>query len=167
MHRFRLVWESGFPRRPGGRFSELMNVTRVLIVGENAHRASGLLRRLDSWACLVSFAESCAKALPLLKRHQFDFVLSQLMLSDGSADQFLRPLQGARTHVLFSHLLEDDCLWLHVLDRGQNRWWKPMLLRPEEFLILLERHIQRQYKGTLNPNGNVRDPDDDSSLVTA
>ena len=42
-----------------------------------------------------------------------------------------------------------------------------MLLRPEEFLILLERHIQRQYKDTLNPNGNVRDPDDDSSLATA
>lgn len=144
-----------------------MNVTRVLIVGENANRASGLLRRLDSWACLVSFAENCATALPLLKRHQFDFVLSQLMLSDGSADQFLRPLQGARTHVLFSHLVEDNCLWLHVLDRGQNRWWKPMLLRPEEFLILLERHIRRPCADSLNPNANPHDPDNDSPLVTA
>ena len=138
-------WQAG-----GGEIE--MIALRILIVGANPHRATALLKRLNAWACDITFAHTCAETLPLLGRHPFDFVFSQFMLCDGSADKFLRPLQGRRTHMFFSHLLENDCMWLHVLDRGRNRWWKPTLFQPEELLTLLERHFRREFADGVHPD---------------
>jgi hypothetical protein len=124
-----------------------MNTTttaRVLIVGENARRATDLLERLESLACEISFAENCAITLLLLKQHQFDIILSQLTLADGNACQFLGPLRGTRTHMFFSDGLENGCWWLRVLDRGQNLWLKPTLMGPWDLLFVLGRCIRQE-----------------------
>jgi hypothetical protein len=124
-----------------------MNTTtaaRVLIVGENAQRATDLLERLESLACEISFAENCAITLRFLKHHHYDFILSQLTLADGNASQFLRPLRGTCAYMFFSDVLENGCWWLRVLDRGQNLWRKPTLMGPGDFLFVLERCIREE-----------------------
>lgn len=125
-----------------------MTTVRVLIVGKNTQRTYALLRRLDGWSWDFCFAETCAEVMPLLNEHSFDFVLSQFMLPDGCADQFLAPLRGARTHMFISHLFENDCLWLHVLEKGQKR----QLIQPHHFLDLIERFIQRDVADVQHPD---------------
>jgi hypothetical protein len=97
----------------------------------------------------------------MLKSDPFDFVLSQLMLPDGSADQLLSLLQSTRTHVFFNLAFTNDCWWLHVLDGGQNRWWEPTLLPPEDFLVYIERDNQREFTETRPANGtsSFQDPE--------
>lgn len=130
----------------------MMTTVRILIVGKNTQRACGLLRRLDTRSWDFYFVETCVEVMPLLKEHSFDFVLSQFMLPDGCADQLLAPLRGARTHMFFSHLFENDCVWLHVLEKGQNRWWEPQLIQPHDFLDLIERFIQRDLADKQHPD---------------
>jgi hypothetical protein len=134
-----------------------MTTLRILVVGQNAHRATALLGRLDGWSCDFYFAATCAEAAPLLKERRFHFVLSQFMLSDGFADQFLPFLEGTRTHMFFSHLFENDCFWLHVLEGGRNRWWEPQLVQPHDFLSLVDRFVRRDFAG-----GHPALPDDSS-----
>src|SRR4029077_7279300 len=130
-----------------------MTAMRVLIVGPTARRATHVMCRLEGWGCDVCFVENCAEALRMLKSDPFDFVLSQLMLPDGSADQLLSLLQSTRTHVFFNLAFTNDCWWLHVLDGGQNRWWEPTLLPPEDFLVYIERDNQREFTETRPANG--------------
>lgn len=116
-----------------------MTLNRALVVGPHPRRAAVVLGLLEGQGCELCFAENCAQAFSLLKRTRFDLVLSQLMLNDGAADQFLRPLENTPAHVFFSSTLENDSWWLHALDGGRNCWWKPKLFRPEELAFFLQR----------------------------
>lgn len=158
---------AGVEIRRGVRESRKNSMTnRVLIVGTNVQRASLLLKRLYTWDCDVYFTERCAEALPLLRQDRFGLVLSQLFLPDGTADRFLKPLSGIPTHMFFSNFLEDDAWWLHVLDRGENRWWKPSLIRPEEFLFLVERLLRGENVDTRRSerSGRFRDANSTSRI---
>jgi hypothetical protein len=104
-----------------------MTTLRILIVGQNAHRATALLGRLDGWSCDFYFAATCAEAAPLLKERRFHFVLSQFMLSDGFADQFLPFLEGTRTHSsspIFSKMTAfGSMFWREAATAGGNHSW--------------------------------------------
>lgn len=138
-----------------------MTAMRVLIVGPTARRATDVICRLKSWACDVCFVENCAEALQMLKTDRFDLLLSQLMLPDGSADELLSRLQSTRIHMFLNFAFTNDCWWLHVLDGGQNRWWKPTLLPPEDFLTYIERCNRREFTETHRANGtsSSKDPE--------
>lgn len=132
-----------------------MSLPRVLIVGEKAVHASVLLGKLDSWAYDLHLVAGCLAALSALKEHSFGLVLSQLTLSDGTADRFFRPLRGTSAHMFFCNVLDNDSWWLHVLDRGENRWWKPRVLPPADFLIFLDRCIHQDRPADLASFGIV------------
>jgi hypothetical protein len=68
-----------------------------------------------------------------------DLVLSQIVLPDGTADQFLRPLEDASADVFFANSIEDGAWWLQVMIEGNNHWWKPLVLTPEQFAMYLDR----------------------------
>jgi hypothetical protein len=123
-----------------------MTAMKVLIVGPTAHRATDVICRFESCACDIWVVETRAETMRL-KPERFDFVLSQMNLPDGSADEILRLLEGTHTHMFVNLSFHNDCWWLHVLDRGQNRWWKPTLVSPEDFLTLIDRHARREFSG--------------------
>src|ERR1700740_3153976 len=120
----------GFPaveRRSRPRKRGHVTLNRTLIVGPHPQRAAAVLGLLEEQGCEVSFADNCAQANSLLKRMRFDLVLSQLMLNDGAADQFLRPLEKSAAHMFFSSTLENDSWWLPVLEEGKNCCRQPRL----------------------------------------
>ncbi|HYY73080.1 MAG TPA: response regulator [Candidatus Bathyarchaeia archaeon] len=120
-----------------------MNEIRVLMVGPNTHRATLLLDRLAQWRCAIFFAENCKSALAMLKTKQFDLVLSQLMLPDGTADQFLEPLESSHADVFCTSTIDDGAAWLRVLIRGKNSWLKPTLFTPQDFVAHLDRNLSQ------------------------
>ena len=132
-----------------------MGLPRVLIVGEKAVNASVLLGKLNSWACDLHFVPGCRAALSAFNERSFGLVLSQLTLSDGTSDRFFRPLRCTSAHMFFCNVLDNDSWWLHVLDNGENRWWKPRVLSPADFLLFLDRCVHQDCFGDLASFGIV------------
>jgi CheY-like chemotaxis protein len=61
----------------------------VLLVGNSPRNASILEDYLLKRGCDICFATSQKDALELLQRHVFDLVLSEFVLSDGTAYQLI------------------------------------------------------------------------------
>ena len=111
---------------------------KVLIVTPHSRPAAKLIDRLGRNGCKLYFARDCKSAKSMFRSTKMDLVLSQLVLPDGTADQFLHSLEGCPSQVFFANSLEDSSWWLHVLIQGKNHWWKPSLLSPGQFTEFLE-----------------------------
>jgi response regulator RpfG family c-di-GMP phosphodiesterase len=110
---------------------------RVLLVGNAARKASVLEDYLLKRGCDICFATSQKGALELLQRHQFDLVLSEFALSDGSAYQLMPPLRGTDTTMFFSNAVEDGCWWMNAIYEGEDHTEEPGM-RPAQFRVLLD-----------------------------
>jgi hypothetical protein len=116
----------------------------VLLVGDGARNAPVLEDHLRKRGCNISFASSKNEAMELLQHRQFDLILSEFMLSDGTALQFMSPLLGTKTTMFVSNTVEDGCWWMTAVFQGQDRTHEPGM-RPREFRIHLDEVLYDQF----------------------
>lgn len=118
-----------------------MKSKEVLIIGPRLKGTTRIVEHIVRRGCRLFFAENCESTRLVLKERRADLVLSQLVLSDGTADQILTLLEGASANAFCANSLEESAWWLHVLVDGKNHWWKPRLLSPEEFSTLFDAQL--------------------------
>ena len=116
----------------------------VLLVGDGARNAHVLEDHLRKRGCSICFASSKNEAMQLLQHRQFDLILSEFMLPDGTALQFMSSLLGTKTTMFVSNAVEDGCWWMTAVFQGQDRTQEPGM-RPREFRIRLDEVLYDQF----------------------
>lgn len=119
---------------------------KVLLVGSGARNAPILHDHLQRRGCDVFFATSLKEAIEMLNDRRFDLVLSEFMLSDGTAYHLVSPLRETDTTMFFSNAVENGCWWMLALYEGQDRGGESGM-RPTEFKILLDRILLKCSSG--------------------
>jgi len=99
----------------------------VLLVGETSRSSTQLMNWLCKRGCQCHFATSCKEACNLISRTHFDLVLSQYQLPDRTAFPLLDWLAGSPATLFLSTAVENGCLWLHMLERGESCVGAPLL----------------------------------------
>lgn len=81
-----------------------MNSPHILIVEDDAILGGAISQRLKLEGFHIAWAQSCAEALAALKRRHPDFVLSDIVLPDGSGEDLYRRAQPwlGDTPILFA-----------------------------------------------------------------
>ena len=117
-----------------------MRRPNVLLVGESLNQYSYLAQRLTSWGGECRFAISHKDVCALVSQQTFELVISEMNLVDGSALRMIPLLEGSPTSLFCFHPIEDSCLWIPVVERGQICWGAGVL-RPSEFGRILCRTL--------------------------
>lgn len=125
---------------------------KVLLVGECASPHSHIAQRLATWDVDCQFANSYSEACELFKHHAFRLVISGTSPKDDSAS-LIPLLEGCPTTLFCSYPIEDSCLWIRVLDKG-NVCWDAPALRPSDFGQLLRRVLNAEHCHTRRANEN-------------
>ena len=120
-----------------------MTRLNVLLVGECARPHSHIAQRLASWNAECQFATTYSEASELFKRETFRLVISGTIIKDGSAS-VIPLLERSPTTLFCSHPIEDSCLWIRVMDKG-NVCWDVPALRPGEFGRLVRQPLTGEY----------------------
>jgi hypothetical protein len=105
---------------------------KILLVGESLGPNSYFAQRLTNWGAECEFASSCQQACALVRQKTFEIVIGEMKLMDGLVRQIIPLLEGSRTSFFCSYPIEDSCLWVPVLERGQV-CLGGSTLRPNEF----------------------------------
>jgi CheY-like chemotaxis protein len=113
------------------------NRPKALLIGESPQGSQYLTKRLQENGCECAFAVTCREACSLLRAQDFDLVLSPMRLSDGSLYPLIGLLDGSGITLFYYHPVEDGCLWLPALRRGQ-KCFGSSALRPSEFVAALD-----------------------------
>ncbi len=129
------------------------NMPRILLVGRDFAAGSSFMERLCRSGCDCQVAHSFDEAQRSLDAGNFDLVLSEIALPDGSAYPLLNRLEGSRTTLYFFLGVSDGCWWLPALSAGRRIWGQPAM-RPPEFTRVLELLV-----GDLEPVAAVGDAD--------
>lgn len=128
----------------------------VLLVGDRARNSPILQDHLQRRGCAIFFAASCKEAQKILRERHYDLVLSEFMLSDGSAYQLMPCLRGTDTTMFFSTAVESGCWWLNAIFEGEDRTEKPGM-RPAQFGIVLDKILfDRAHRNTNERLGKPR-----------
>lgn len=114
-----------------------LNCPKVLLVADNPLGVSFLAVRLDKWSCKVQVAVSCKAATAFIENTQFDVVLSQFRLRDGSSYPLAASLIGSNTTLVYSYPVETGCWWLPAVKNGESCWGS-LAMRPSEFIVFLD-----------------------------
>lgn len=114
-----------------------VQTVNVLLVGDGVRNAATLHDHLERHGCALSFATSCKEVTDLVKNRRFDLVLSEFMLSDGTAYGLMPLLRGTETTMFFSNAVEDGCWWMNAIFKGHDCSHEPGM-RPSEFRIRLD-----------------------------
>ena len=129
---------------------------RALLIGENPQGSLYLTKRLQESGCDCAFAITCREACSLLVAQRFDLVLSPMRLRDGSLYPLIGLLDGSSSTLFYYHPVEDGCLWLPALRRGQ-KCFGSSALRPSEFVATLDeatkeiRAMERKSEQSVTP----------------
>ncbi len=123
---------------------ELKRVT-VLVVERDARCTSALESYLHKRGCEICLATSKKEALEFLDRRRFDLVLSEFLLSDGTAYALMPRLLGSATTMFISNAVEDGCWWINAIYEGQDRSQDPGM-RPAQFKIVLDKILLSSYR---------------------
>lgn len=110
----------------------------VLLVGDRARSSPILQDHLRRRGCRVFFAASYKEAQKTLGERHYDLILSEFMVSDGTAYQFMPCLRGPDTTMFFSNTVEDGCWWLNAILEGEDRSEEPGM-RAAQFRIVLDK----------------------------
>ncbi|UCD17172.1 MAG: sigma-54-dependent Fis family transcriptional regulator [Candidatus Zixiibacteriota bacterium] len=124
---------------------EIKDLTRILLVDDDAalREATGITLRKNNY--LVSTADTVAKASEMLKSRKFDLLISSVRLSDGTALDLLEPaqLEHHKTSVIIltAHGLIENAI--EAMRRGACQY----IVRPfkiEELLIQIEHALKNR-----------------------
>lgn len=121
----------------------VMHRTSVLLVGESLNQYSDLARRLTSWGGDCRFVASYKQVYALPGQQTFELVISGMNLVDGSVLRLIPLLEGTPSSLFCFHPIEDSCLWIPIVERGQICWRAPAL-RPSEFGRVLRRALTEE-----------------------
>jgi hypothetical protein len=91
----------------------------------------------------------------MLRERHYDLVLSEFMLSDGTAYQLMSCLRGTDTMMFFFNVVEHGCWWINAISEGQDHSDGPGM-RPGEFKIrldeiLFDRHLRNANQRRCRP----------------
>ena len=126
----------------------------ILLVGPDFTPGSQFLERLCRDGCACAIAKNLAEACAELRAREFDLVLSEIALPDGSAFPLLGLLEGAPASLFFSVRVHNGCWWLPALQRGR-RTWGEAALRPAEFAHALASLLGAE---VLSPTAETSSP---------
>ena len=115
-----------------------MGRSNVLLVGKSLNPYSCLARRLTSWGGECRFASSYKEVCNWLRQQTFELVISEMHPMDGSALRITPLLEGSPTSLFCFLPVQDSCLWIPILERGQICLGAPALW-PNEFGRVLWR----------------------------
>lgn len=122
----------------------------ILLIGRDFRPGSQFLERLCREGCLCAVAKNFEEARVALLARQFDLVLSEMALPDGSALPLLGLLEGTPATLFFCVGVHDGCWWLPALDRGR-RTWGQAALRPAEFAHALDALLAAESPHAVEP----------------
>lgn len=133
-----------------------MSRPNVLLVGETLNQYSNLAQRLTSWGGECRFAISQKSVCALVGQQTFELVISEMKLVDGTASQMRPLLEGSRSSLYCFLPVQNSCLWIPIVERGQNCWGAPAL-RPSEFGRVLHRALTVERAVTIS-EGRIIEP---------
>jgi hypothetical protein len=119
----------------------------VLLVGKRSGDAAELVDYLKRRGCVVRSAASCDEAAALLRSRKFNLVLSDFLISDGSAYRLMPLLSGTRTSMFISNAVEDGCWWMNAIYEGQDCTREPGM-HPSEFKARLNYLLDKLHSRT-------------------
>jgi len=126
----------------------------VLLVIDGARNTPVLQNYLQTRGCDVSFASSYKEAAGMLRSRQFRLVLSEFILSDGTAYRLMPLLRGTGTTLFFSDAVENGYWWIRALYQGQDRWGAAGMRAKQFRTFLDEMFFKRDFPVTVNPRAN-------------
>jgi len=97
----------------------------VLLAGVGARSAPMLNDYLRKRGCEIALASSCKEVQRMLIERHYDLVLSEFMLSDGTAYQLMACLRGTDTTMFFFNVVEHGCWWINAISEGQDHSDEP------------------------------------------
>jgi hypothetical protein len=112
----------------------------VLLVGRTSGNAAGLFHYLKRHGCAVRSAASYRDAAGLLRNRNFDLVLGDFLISDGTAYRLMPLLSGTQTSLFISDTLDDGCWWMNAIDEGKDHTKEPRM-HPWEFKARLDHML--------------------------
>jgi hypothetical protein len=110
---------------------------KILVIAGNPMFILSLVARSKKRACEIQFATSCREANALIGGQQFDLVLSEFTLRDGSTYPLAAALTGSSSTLVYSYPLDSGYCWLPAIRSGQSCWGS-LAMRPSEFVGFLD-----------------------------
>ena len=119
----------------------MVTTPKILLIAGSPMGMSFLSARLKKLACEIHFASSCEEANGFVSNQQFDLVLSEFRLWDGSSYPLAALLVGSNTTLVYSYPVETGCWWLPAIKNGQSCWGS-LAMRPSEFIGFLDESLK-------------------------
>lgn len=113
---------------------------KVLLIGWSSGGCSPLSSRLRKRGCDCLFAISNQEVCWLLHNRCFDLVLSPIIFNCNCLFPLLAQLDGSRTTLYFSQVMDDGCWWLPARRLGAV-CFGAAALRHVEFMPVLDETI--------------------------
>jgi hypothetical protein len=126
----------------------------VLLVTDGARNAPVLQEHLQTRGCHVFFASSHQEAVEMLSTREFRLVLSEFILSDGTAFRLVPLLRGTATTMFFSDAVEDGYWWMLALHEGEDHWGEPGMRSAQFRKFWTGSFSTRVFWVPMNPSAN-------------
>jgi hypothetical protein len=113
-----------------------MKIPMVLLIGSSENAFGPLLRQhLEAHGCDCRFVPTYAEGAELVRQFQFDLILSN---GQPGVNTLIPSLLGSSVSLFCAHTVEDGCLWLPVILKG-NECLGASVLHPKEFSKKLDQ----------------------------
>lgn len=112
----------------------------VLLVGKSLTLSNFFAENLRRRGCLCCLTDCYRDAVSLLEKTDFDLVLSEMHLSDGSAFPLMARLEKSGTTLYYCVGVYHGSWWLPAVERGRIAWGEAAM-RPEDFRTVLAQVI--------------------------
>ena len=99
-----------------------IKTSRILLIAETLIGVSCLAACLKGWECSIHFTISREEANTLVRKQQFDIVLSEFGFWNESSHPLAALLIGSDTTLVYSYPVETGCWWLPAVKNGQSCW---------------------------------------------
>ena len=130
------------------------NTPRVLLLRDEPTGCFSLVDWLQQSGYKCQIATSPREAVALLGKAHFHVVLSEFSVSVGNTHRLISQVTGSAASLFFRLEMEDGCLWLPAVVRGQD-CWGTSAMRPKEFHPVLKELLRQMPSGT--PQNSCQD----------
>ncbi len=131
-------------------------LVKVLLAGDSQQEFSLSRRRLERKGCQCHFARSQRELEQLLKRTEFDIVLTMHRIKGRGAGSLGALLSGSRTTLFYALPVEVGCWWVPVLRIGTDCLGRPPCVRDEFSDVLDELVEEIRATAIANPSPETR-----------
>jgi hypothetical protein len=121
----------------------MIKTSRILLIAETLIGVSCLAACLKGWECSIHFTISREEANTLVRKQQFDIVLSEFGFWNESSHPLAALLIGSDTTLVYSYPVETGCWWLPAVKNGQSCWGS-LAVPPSELIDFLNDILQEK-----------------------